>query len=60
MVGQILVSMSMLILTSADGNGLSLTTLGRFGELLGYFFPRQDFAQNVRKDMTGGLFNSSG
>jgi hypothetical protein len=38
------------------GNGLSLATFGRTGELMGFFYPRIDFAQNVREGMWGLRF----
>lgn len=43
--------MSFFIPTAATGNGLSLATFGRSGELMGFFYPRIDFAQNVREGM---------
>lgn len=44
--------MSFFIPTAAAGNGFSLATFGRTGELMGFFYPRIDFAQNVREGMT--------
>ena len=44
--------MSFFIPTAAAGNGLSLATFGRTGELMGFFYPRIDFAQNIREGMT--------
>lgn len=43
--------MSFFIPTSAAGNGLSLATFGRAGEIMGFFYPRIDHAQNVREGM---------
>ncbi len=43
--------MSFFIPTAAAGNGLSLATFGRSGEIMGFFYPRIDFAQNVREGM---------
>lgn len=43
--------MSVFIPTAAAGNGLCLTTFGRTGELMGFFYPRIDYAQNVREGM---------
>jgi len=43
--------MSFFIPTAAAGNGLTLVTLGRSGEIMGFFYPRIDFAQNVREGM---------
>lgn len=43
--------MSFFIPTAAIGNGLSLATFGRAGEIMGFFYPRLDFAQNVREGM---------
>lgn len=37
--------------TAATGNSLSLATIGRTGELMGFFYPRIDYAQNVREGM---------
>lgn len=48
--------MSFFIPTAATGNGLSLATFGRTGELMGFFYPRIDFAQNVREGMWGIRF----
>ncbi|NLU20087.1 MAG: hypothetical protein GXW89_05275 [Phycisphaerae bacterium] len=48
--------MSFFIPTGATGNGLSLATFGRSGELMGFFYPRIDFAQNVREGMWGVRF----
>ncbi|GMV98163.1 MAG: hypothetical protein HRF43_02800 [Phycisphaerae bacterium] len=48
--------MSFFIPTAATGNGLSLATFGRSGELMGFFYPRIDFAQNVREGMWGLRF----
>src|SRR5690606_20342656 len=42
--------------TAATGNGLSLATFGRSGELMGFFYPRIDYAQNVREGMWGLRF----
>lgn len=43
--------MAFFIPTAASGNGLTLTTFGRAGELMGFFYPHIDFAQNVREAM---------
>ena len=43
--------MSVFIPTAAAGNGLVLATFGRSGELMGFFYPRIDYAQNVREGM---------
>ena len=45
--------MSFYIPTAATGNGRSLVTVGRSGELMGFFYPRIDFAQNIREGMHG-------
>ena len=37
--------------TAATGNSRSLLTLGGHGEIMGFFYPRIDFAQNVREGM---------
>ncbi len=43
--------MSFFIPTAATGNGQSLATFGRSGELMGFFYPRIDHAHNVREGM---------
>ncbi len=43
--------MSFFIPTAAAGNGRTLATFGRSGEIMGFFYPRLDFAQNVREGM---------
>ncbi len=43
--------MSFFIPTAAAGNSLSLATFGRSGEIMGFFYPRIDFAQNIREGM---------
>jgi len=43
--------MGFFVPTAAAGNGLSLATFGRAGEIMGFFYPRIDFAQNVREGM---------
>jgi GH15 family glucan-1,4-alpha-glucosidase len=43
--------MSFFIPTAATGNGRVLVTVGRSGELMGFFYPRIDFAQNIREGM---------
>lgn len=48
--------MSFFIPTAATGNGLSLATFGRSGELMGFFYPRIDYAQNIREGMWGLRF----
>lgn len=45
--------MAFFIPTAAAGNGLTLATFGRTGELMGFFYPRIDYAQNVREGMHG-------
>ncbi|HSW45967.1 MAG TPA: glycoside hydrolase family 15 protein, partial [Phycisphaerae bacterium] len=49
--------MSVFIPTAAAGNGLCLATFGRTGELMGFFYPRIDYAQNVREGMFAIRFN---
>lgn len=39
--------------TAIIGNGRSLATLGHSAELMAFFYPRCDFAQNVREGLTG-------
>ncbi|HNQ23635.1 MAG TPA: hypothetical protein PKK06_11130 [Phycisphaerae bacterium] len=39
--------------TAATGNSRCLVTLGASGEVMGFFYPRLDFAQNVREGMFG-------
>lgn len=48
--------MNFFIPTAATGNGRSLATFGRSGELMGFFYPRIDYAQNVREGMWGIRF----
>jgi len=43
--------MSFFIPTAGLGNGLSLATFGRTGEIMGFFYPRIDFAHNIREGM---------
>lgn len=43
--------MSFFIPTAAAGNGRTLVTVGRSGEVMGFFYPRIDYAQNVREGM---------
>ena len=43
--------MSFFTPTAATGNGLCLATFGRCGELMSFFYPRIDYAQNVREGM---------
>ncbi len=43
--------MSFFIPTAAMGNGRTLVTIGARGEIMGFFYPRIDFAQNVREGM---------
>jgi len=43
--------MGFFIPSAATGNGLSLATFGRSGEIMGFFYPRIDYAQNVREAM---------
>ncbi|NLO74668.1 MAG: hypothetical protein GX100_11260 [candidate division WS1 bacterium] len=37
--------------TAAVGNGRTLVTLGGAGEIMSFFYPRLDFAQNVREGL---------
>ncbi len=37
--------------TAATGNSRSLVTLGASGEIMGFFYPHLDFAQNIREAM---------
>jgi GH15 family glucan-1,4-alpha-glucosidase len=41
--------MNFFIPTAAAGNGYSLATFGRAGEIMGFFYPRIDYAQNIRE-----------
>lgn len=43
--------MGFYIPTAASSNSLSLATFGRSGEIMGFFYPRLDFAQNIREGM---------
>jgi len=43
--------MSFFTPTAATGNGQCLATFGRSGELMSFFYPRIDYAQNVREGM---------
>jgi glucoamylase len=43
--------MAFFIPTAAAGNSLTLATFGRAGEIMGFFYPQLDFAQNVREAM---------
>ncbi|NLX14500.1 MAG: hypothetical protein GXY44_12720 [Phycisphaerales bacterium] len=43
--------MNFYIPTAAASNSLSLATFGRSGEIMGFFYPRIDFAQNIREGM---------
>lgn len=43
----------MYVPTAATGNSRSLVTIGPSGELMSFFYPRLDFAQNVREGMFG-------
>ena len=49
----------MYVPTAATGNSRSLVTIGPSGELMGFFYPRLDFAQNVREGMFG-VFTRNG
>lgn len=39
--------------TAMVGNGRTLVTIGHSGELMAFFYPRCDHAQNVREGLTG-------
>lgn len=41
----------MFLPTAATGNSLSLATFGAAGEIMGFFYPHLDYAQNVREGM---------
>lgn len=43
----------MFLPTAATGNSLSLATFGSAGEIMAFFYPHLDFAQNVRVGMHG-------
>ena len=43
--------MPFFIPSAAAGNGLTLATFGKSGEIMGFFYPHIDFAQNVREAM---------
>ena len=43
--------MSIFIPTAAAGNSLCLATFGQSGELMGFFYPGLDYAQNIREGM---------
>jgi glucoamylase len=43
--------MPFFIPTAAAGNGLTLATFGRAGEIMGFFYPQIDYAQNIREAM---------
>ena len=46
--------------TAMVGNGRSLATLGLAGELMAFFYPRCDHAQNVREGLTGVYLDGYG
>ena len=50
----------MYVPTAATGNSRSLVTIGPSGELMGFFYPRLDFAQNVREGMFGVFARNGG
>ncbi len=52
--------MSFFIPTAATGNGRTLATIGRCGELMGFFYPRLDYAQNVREGMPAVRLSGGG
>ena len=52
--------MSFYIPTAATGNGRVLVTAGRCGELMGFFYPRIDYAQNIREGMPAVRLISEG
>ncbi len=43
--------MPFFIPTATAGNGLTLATFGKSGEIMGFFYPHIDFAQNIREAM---------
>ncbi len=45
--------MSVFLPTCGIGNSLALATFGGTGEIMGFFYPHLDFAQNVREGMHG-------
>ncbi len=49
--------MSFFLPTAAAGNGYSLGTFGRSGEIMGFFYPRIDYAQNVREGLPAVRFH---
>lgn len=46
--------------TAMVGNGRALATLGAAGELMAFFYPRCDHAQNVREGLTGVYLDGYG
>jgi len=44
--------------TAATGNGTALVTLGPSAEIMSFFYPRIDFADNVREGLAGVYFGS--
>ena len=45
--------MNVFLPTCGTGNSLVLATFGAAGEIMGFFYPHLDFAQNVREGMYG-------
>lgn len=43
--------MNFFIPTASLGNSVSMATIGRTGEIMGFFYPRIDYAQNIREGM---------
>lgn len=48
--------MNFFLPTAAAGNGYTLGTFGRAGEIMGFFYPRLDYGQNVREGMPAVRF----
>ncbi|MCP4245866.1 MAG: hypothetical protein GY778_02350 [bacterium] len=46
--------------TAATGNSLSLATFGPAGEIMAFFYPHLDFAQNVREGMHAVYLHDTG
>jgi GH15 family glucan-1,4-alpha-glucosidase len=50
----------MFLPTAATGNSLSLATFGAAGEIMAFFYPHLDFAQNVREGMLAVYLHDHG
>ena len=50
----------MFLPTAATGNSLSLATFGAAGEIMAFFYPHLDFAQNIREGMHGIYLHEPG